>query len=648
MKLLRLRCSGFQSFGPLATEITFDHSTFIIGPNGSGKTAVLQALCRLFGFDPSLRRVQRSDFHVPMEEGADAATEERKLWLEAEFHFPELKEGMGDFAAIPPYFAHMRLDTADGVPRIRFRLDATLTPDGEIEEILNFVLDVDKNDDPLSKHAVPRPDRNNIQVHYLPARRDPSDHISYTANSLLGRVLRSVNWQDEREPIKELTSRISTTLSANNAVKSIADQLSSRWKSLHKGSYFTDPQVTFVSSEIDALLRHLSVTFTPAHGEELVDFSRLSDGQKSMLYLTLVLAIQRIGRSVLAGEEDLFDVEKLKPAVFTLIAMEEPENSLSPHYLGRVVQALTGFAQHPDAQSLIATHAPSMLRRVEPEAIRYLRLDESRQTKVSSILMPPASDEGHKFVREAVQAFPELYFSRLVVLGEGGSEEIVLHRLFNAMGLAADEQSISVVPLGGRHVNHFWRLLSGLGIPYVTLLDLDLARFQGGWGRIGYAWKQFIALAAANSSGTPTAPEMPEWNSDEYKVLEVEANPKFINYIEDLEARSIFFSSPLDLDFTMLQSFQSAYLVKPPEKCEPDEDLLKAVLGKRHHDKDQYSKSQLDLFGAYHKRFQLGSKPVAHIDALARLSDKDLVANAPASLKRMAAAVVAVLGALPE
>ncbi len=67
-----------------------------------------------------------------------------------------------------------------------------------------------------------------------------------------------------------------------------------------------------------------------------------------------------------------------------------------------------------------------MLRRVAPESIRYLCLDDLRQTQVSTIVMPAQADEAHKFVREAVQAFPELYFSRVVVLGEGDSEEIAL------------------------------------------------------------------------------------------------------------------------------------------------------------------------------------------------------------------------------
>lgn len=55
--------------------------------------------------------------------------------------------------------------------------------------------------------------------------------------------------------------------------------------------------------------------------------------------------MHQIGSDVLSGKlPDAFDIDKLRPAVFTLIALEEPENSLSPHYLGRVVRALEEFA----------------------------------------------------------------------------------------------------------------------------------------------------------------------------------------------------------------------------------------------------------------------------------------------------------------
>lgn len=110
MKLQSIRLSGFLSFGPEPTELTLSDITYLIGPNGSGKTAALQALCRLFAFDPSLRRIQRSDFHVPYDE--DAVPDERQLWIEADFVFPELDED-GENSTVAPYFSHMRLDTAE-------------------------------------------------------------------------------------------------------------------------------------------------------------------------------------------------------------------------------------------------------------------------------------------------------------------------------------------------------------------------------------------------------------------------------------------------------------------------------------------------------------------------------------------------------
>ncbi|MBY6254889.1 AAA family ATPase [Phytobacter diazotrophicus] len=634
MRLATIRLYGFQSFGKEPTELNLEDITYIIGPNGSGKTAILQALCRLFAFDPALRRVQRSDFHIPFDE--EQVPPERHLWIEADFLFPELVEDE-DNSTVAPHFSHMRLDEPEGVPRIRFRLTATMGLDGDIDEGLVYVLDIDADGSPLSVAQVPRAERNHIQVHYLPARRDPADHITYGANALLGRLLRAVRWDAERVTIKGLTDQISESLASNPSVNAFSESLKTTWATLHKGKFFADPKITFVASEIESLLRHLSVSFTPGHDGSFVDFSRLSDGQKSMLYLSLVLSSQAIGRAVLAEEDKSFDPDKLRPPVFTLVALEEPENSLSPHYLGRIVSSLNTMTKNVDAQALIATHAPTMLRRVAPELIRYLRLTESRKTRVTSIKLPDKTDEAHKFVREGVQAFPEIYFSRLVVLGEGDSEEIVLPRLLQAKGVLVDESAITIAPLGGRHVNHFWRLLAALKIPYFTLLDLDVARHAAGWGRIKYVNDQFAIHEPLKT--LPDDYHIPDWNDETYKVR------NFANYLEALEERGVFFSYPMDLDFSMLLSYPEAYNF---DKEEPDEATIKAVLGKSHHDSSQYNKDELALFGTYHQRFKLGSKPAAHIEALTQLSDDELLDDMPHALDKLAEAVIAKLAEQPE
>lgn len=642
MKLHTIRISNFQSFGSEKTEFTLDEITYLIGPNGSGKTAILQALCRLFAFNPALRRIKRSDFHVPQNE--QEAPDQRTLHIEADFIFEETQDD-SDNSTVPPFFNHMRLHQIGGSPVVRFRLTATMDFLGEIEEKFEYILDLDDQGNEVTK-LVPRAERSQIQVHYLPAQRDPLDHIAYNTNALLGRLLRAINWETERSGIERLTEQINATLENNIAVATVSKQLKQSWEFLHKGNYFKEPKISFAHSEIENILRHMSVSFTPGHNENLVDFSRLSDGQKSMLYLSLVLTSQAISHSVLNGENTYFDIPKLRPPIFTIIALEEPENSLSPHYLGRIVNALKTATGHHDAQALIATHAPTMLRRVDPEYIRYLRLTTDRTSSIQKIQLPDRLNEAYKFVREAVQAFPEIYFSRMVVLGEGDSEEIVLPRIFSAKGIPVDESAITIAPLGGRHVNHFWRLLSQLHIPYITLLDLDVARFGGGWGRIKYVNQQ---LGEHLKSTFLKEDTIPNWNAS--NIIENhtynDENGESRDLFDALEKRDIFFSYPMDLDFSMLKAYPSKFDLSDDQEL-PDGALLQSVLGKNYHNAEQYSEEERKLFSSYKRLFKLGSKPANHLQALSELTDKELLATMPESLSRLAEAVKAKLLEIPE
>jgi putative ATP-dependent endonuclease of OLD family len=587
----------------------------------------------MFGFDRTMRRIQKADFHVS--NGSDdthADSYPLALWIEAEFSFPELRSSGKKLSTIPSNFAHMRLKDKDGVPIVRFRLDAQIDEDGDIDEKLTYVLEVDEEGNPAKSGEVPKLDRASIQVHYLPARRDPTDQISYAANSLLGRLFRAADWSGERKEIAELTEKITSALRGNGAVTGINTVVSSTWGKLHKGSYYAQPELSFGKSDIDDLLKYLTLTFSPGHGDAEVDFSRLGDGQKSMLYLSLVVSIQELGQRILEGKAEGWDTKKLQPPIFSILAVEEPENSLSPHHLGRIIRCLSDFSERIGGQALVATHAPSLLKRVQPDAIRYLRLDEERRTVVKKVVLPPTESEAHKYVREAVQAYPELYFSKFVILGEGDSEELVISKLLQSRGQDSDAVGIAVVPLGGRHVNHFWRLLNDLNIPHATLLDLDLGRYQGGWGRIRYAATQILEHSKASPSyNEHDLAALPKWNAGD-QLLDSKTGKQ---WLLKLEKQGVFFSSPLDIDFAMLENFIEAYGVGQTELENPTDGILEAVLGEKHHGEEQYTQDQRQLFGPYHRRFKLGSKPVAHISALASLDEADLSTNTPASIERL-------------
>ncbi|SKC54798.1 ATP-dependent nuclease [Okibacterium fritillariae] len=646
MQITHLRTSGFQSFGPTPTTIALRDVTYVLGPNGAGKTAVLEALSRLFSPLPTQRKIRHSDFHIAAGRTAvEVHADGPELWIEVDIEVKETGED-GEHPSVPPNFAHMRIATEDGVPRIRVRLTATIALDNVIEEKLQYILEADADGTPTQRADMSRFDRANIEVHYLPARRDPAEHIAYTTTSLVGRALRAADWTAERTTLDTLSKDLTDSLAGNAAVKSIGVQLAGEWSGLHSGAFFTDPSIGFGSGDLESVLRQLTVSFAPSPAGSSLPFDRLSDGQKSLLYISLVLAWQSLAREVLDGTETAFDQHRLRPPVHTIIALEEPENSLAPQYLGRIIRQLRKAAEHGDSQALIATHSPALLRRVNPEAVCFLRLDGDRQSQVRRIVLPSKNDDTAKYVREAVLAFPELYFSRLVVLGEGDSEQIVLPRVLAAAGIAEDDASVSVVPLGGRHVNHFWRLLNELEIPHITLLDLDSGRYQGGWGRVSNALKQYNNL----NPGTFTDAQidgLAKW--DDLVDFPVYNDVRFKEghgAIYALEQKGVYFSHPVDLDLMMLEAFSDAYGVESIEA--PDEKTIAAVLGKSHANEDHLPEDAFELFDDYHRLFDLKSKPASHLKAMAALTNEQLLADLPGVLQRLAADLQAKLEALPE
>lgn len=637
MQITTLRLRNFQSFGPDPTEISLTKLTYVVGPNGSGKTAVLVALARLFSPLPSLRRVQPEDFHVPV--GVDPERAEKELWLEVDIEFEEASDEDPN-PSVPPFCTHMALNDPDGVPTIRVRLTATLDVDGFVDEKIEFITQVDANGEPRKRSDMSRHERATIEVHYVPARRDPIDHISYTTASLLGRMLRSADWTGERTELARLTDEITSAMASNDAIADIGVELVDAWSALHKGKYFNDPAIAFGRGEIEGVLRQLTVSFAPSPGGAAVSFERLSDGEKSLLYISLVLAWQGLSNKVLSGANTSFDRDKLRPPVHVVLALEEPENSLAPQYLGRIVRRVRTACDQGNAQGVVATHAPAVLHRVEPEDIRFLRLGTGRATTVRTIMMPPAADEAAKYVRGAVHAYPELYFSRLVVLGEGDSEQVVLPKFLAAAGIADDDTSISVVPLGGRHVNCFWRLLEQLDIPYVTLLDLDCGRFQGGWGRVKYAAEQLNRFRPG-AYGDEYISKLPKWSDDrDFPTYQSDQG-----WLRSLEQHGVFYSYPLDLDLMLLEAYPDAYGVT---KETPSDSTIQAVLGKKGVHANRLGDDCLELFDAYHDQFQLGSKPASHIAAMTELEEFDLVVLTPNPIDRLLKAIKQKLDSIPE
>lgn len=659
MRISTLTLRNFRCFGENAVTLEFDDLTAFIGTNGAGKTAALQALVRLFGTGAE-RRLTRADFHVPPAAEDEDEPDELSLYVEARLEFPELAEG--EVGAVPECFNQMIVEAPDEEPFCRVRLEATWRsshqPEGEIEETISWIRTAEEevtDDDKVKMNSF---DRGRIQVLYVPATRDPARHLRHVAGSLIHPLLKAVQWSEAtRETAEEAAADVQTAFRGEPGVQRIEAAIVEQWTELHELAAYQNVQLQPLSARFEDLLRQVEAMFRPADGARAQPLERLSDGLRSLFYFSLVgarFAIEEAAREAAeeGGEEPVLEFDEGALPALTVFAVEEPENHLAPHYLGRILTLLHQLAGRANAQVLLSSQSPAILGRVAPERVRHFRLHPQSGIAAVRAIRLPDVDEGevHKYVKEAVRAYPELYFASLVVLCEGDSEEIVLPRLATALGLPLDRRFVSVVPLGGRHVNHFWRLLQDLGIPHVTLLDLDRERSGGGWGRIHYAIMQLLTFRPllrprllADSEGSVLSDEelveMAEWD-----VTDVES---MATWVEHLEEFGVFFSAPLDLDFLMLEAFPEEYHATAhegggpqiPEEAEAYARRIlrarRAVLKAEGGDGQTYTDDEKHAFIWYSYLFLGRGKPSTHLLALNQLEDDALGFGAPDVLGRL-------------
>nr|WP_187699664.1 AAA family ATPase [Pseudomonas fragi] len=646
VRIESITVSGFRCFGPNEIVISIsDEVTTIVGPNAAGKTALLQAMSKLFGVTRTQRTILLSDFHLGPKEDPESR-DSKELYIEALIAFPELLDGSATVETIAPSFRHMQILRAGQAPVCRMRLEAQWDDDGtlegEVSQNLFWIDSLDKEPAEDKYQPVAVTDRGLIQLYYTPASRDAAGQIRATAGTLAARLLRAIEWSsDTEDKVQEATESLTAAFEGESAITAITEALQTRWADLHDDTSNTKPRLSLVSRRFEEVINKIAVIFEQGPDGRERGIDALSDGQQSLFYFALAAAVFDLERAVVEGSVDGFRKDSLHIPALTLFALEEPENHLSPYFLARIIRQVRSLTEASGAQAIITSHSPAVLSRVEPSEVRYCRCNaKTRISNVKRIELPADDVEASKFVRGAILAYPELYFARFVLLVEGDSERIVLPQLAEALDLLIDPAFVAIVPLGGRHVQYFWRLLKGLGIPYATLLDLDLGRDGGGWGRVKTALEKLIEFGEPKdkilkvTSGVMTDAKLAEMHKWSNPV----DHSNLLGWMNRLKKYNVFFSAPLDLDLEMLNAFPDDYAAVIPKGGGPRMAADKAaevVLGTSGPGLAVYTGPYEDYpesFPQYRYHFLTHSKPATHLAALARVSKASLIAGMPAVL----------------
>ena len=430
--------------------------------------------------------------------------------------------------------------------------------------------------------------------------------------------------------------------------------------------------IEFNSTDIESALKTAAIKFAPTEIPRDYNVNELGDGLRSLFYFSLVNTLLRAEQDLAKKiEEGILERQILKilPPALTILVVEEPENHISPQLIGRVLKSLKETADTNNAQVVISSHTPTIIKRIKATDIRHFRVDEADgHSLVNQVVLPLKADVAHKFVKEAVEAYPEIYFAHLVVLGEGDSEMVVLPRIIEHTNSDIDVLGISIAPLGGSYVNHFWRLLRELKIPHITLLDLDRERNGGGWGRIKYVIDQLIEygedkLLLFNCNECDILTDDILENMHTRSVTLVTEMNKWIGILRNY---NVYFCSPLDLDFVLLENYSEQYKntaekghgpsidgvgkIREVEKLDPLPDAyhLRVERNTKHILKDEggdgstYTDAQKRLMVWYKYLFLDRSKPVTHLKALFECDFGDL-SDIPEPLKSIVQKIEKIL-----
>jgi putative ATP-dependent endonuclease of OLD family len=164
-----------------------------------------------------------------------------------------------------------------------------------------------------------------------------------------------------------------------------------------------------------------------------------------------------------------------------LIVIDEPELHLHPRWQKILLGLFERLAKDTGNQFLMATHSPAF---ASPATIKYISRVYSEQQR-SRIVSLNGSEQlpGAKHLFNIVnsQNNERVFFSDLVILVEGISDRIFFEALFRHFGKQQNSGRVfEVISVGGKNLfKQYASLLNAFKVPHVVIADLDYVREVG-------------------------------------------------------------------------------------------------------------------------------------------------------------------------
>jgi putative ATP-dependent endonuclease of OLD family len=450
IRLQTVRIKGFRGFRNI--EVDFENTSVLVGTNNAGKTTLLKALQLSL---TNSHFISNDDFFycdehiddaiivdvlfVPLDEDGNITNEFNEVWNDV---FKAERIGISADGKQIMAFRTIIKENNKTFRKQQFYIDQwdeflkeeINWYDNEYDKELNFYFD-------------------EIPFFYLEANRDILEDIK-SKSSYLGRILSSLEFSlENKQKIEALISELnSTTIGSSDILTELETTLRELDTAMDNTN--NNVQLTPFTKKVRDLNKGIRINYS--------EFSMDYHGMGTRSWSSLLVL-----KSFLNLNHKIYE-HNGKP-YYPILAIEEPESHLHPNAQKKLYSQINEIV----GQKIISTHSNYIAANANLSEIRSLIKKESNVT-IGKLLIDNINDEeNRKIKRQVINTRGELFFSKVVILCEGETEEQSLPLLIEKQ-LNLDMVSIGINIIGingGGNYFPFIYFCESLGIKWFILSD---------------------------------------------------------------------------------------------------------------------------------------------------------------------------------